>query len=210
MVYIPFINIMEIWKDCEFDTRYKISNIGNIKKVCSNGTERMLKPSVLNKGRTHEYYYFQIIKEGKRKNHLIHRLVALAFCDGHSEENNVCDHIDRNTYNNNFNNLRWGTQKDNVRNTTTYKKHILETDQKKRKEILDKEYHSNIKESGIYTCKLCDLNFASKYEKTTHNNTKRHKLKQLCCDEIGEKFNKQNYLIWRNNRYKKMGHKEYV
>jgi hypothetical protein len=201
---------MEIWKSCDFDTRYKISNFGNIKKVLCNGTDRILKPSILNKGRAHEYYYIQIKKEGKRLNHLIHRLVAFAFCDRHSEENNVCDHIDRNTLNNNFNNLRWGTQKDNMKNTLRYKKHILETDSKKRRPILTKEYRLNTKQSGIHTCKLCDVNFESTSHKTTHFNTKNHKLKQLCCDEIGEKFNPENYLIWRNNRYPKNGHKEYI
>ena len=107
----------EIFKSCEFDSRYKISNLGNIKRIKSNGDEILLKPSILNKNKTCPYYYIQIQKEGKRKNHLIHRLVAFAFCEDHSEINNVCDHIDRNTFNNKASNLRWGTQKDNCNNT---------------------------------------------------------------------------------------------
>tara|TARA_R110002012_G_scaffold248280_1_gene424569 strand:- start:230 stop:835 length:606 start_codon:yes stop_codon:yes gene_type:complete len=201
---------MEIWKDCEFDTRYKISNMGNIKRTLCNGTDRILKRSVLNKGKTHPYYYIQIHKEGKRINYLIHRLVAKAFCENHSDINNICDHIDRNTLNNEVSNLRWGSQKDNMKNTSKYKTHILETDFKKRKAILDKEYSLDKKQSGIYTCKLCDLNFESIYQQTKHINSKNHKLKQLCCDEIGEKFNKQNYLIWRNNRYPNNGYKDFV
>ena len=109
----------EEWKDCAFDTRYKISNFGNIKRVLCNGREKMIKPSILNKNKTHSYYYIQTQKEGKRTNHLIHRLVALAFCDNHSDINNVCDHIDRNTFNNHYTNIRWGTQKDNLNNMVT-------------------------------------------------------------------------------------------
>ena len=116
MVNIPFIIMSEIFKTCDFDNRYKISNLGNIKRVKSNGEDKLLKPSILNKNKTHPYYYIQIKREGKRKNYLIHRLVALAFCEGHSEINNVCDHIDRNTFNNKASNLRWGTQKDNMNN----------------------------------------------------------------------------------------------
>ena len=95
---------MEEWIMCEFDDRYFISNFGNIKRILANGDERHLKPSILNKGKTHPYYYIQMCKKGKRTNYLIHRLVALAFCEGHSDINNVCDHIDRNTFNNHYTN----------------------------------------------------------------------------------------------------------
>lgn len=106
----------EIFKPCDFDNRYQISNLGNIKRIKSNGDENFLKTSILNKNKSHQYKYIQISKQGKRTNYLIHRLVALAFCEGHDEINNICDHIDRNTFNNNASNLRWGTQKDNMNN----------------------------------------------------------------------------------------------
>ncbi len=198
---------MEEWKACEFDSRYKISNFGNIKRILCSGKDRILKPSVLNKGKTHQYYYFQVTKEGKRKNHLIHRLVALAFCEGHSEDNNVCDHIDRNTFNNHFSNLRWGTQKDNMKNTLKYKSHIPEKDHKK---LLDKEYQKTIKQSNKFYCELCDLSCSGSYNLNVHNSGRSHKLKEECRTAIGEKYNTENYLIWRNNRYPKNKHIEYV
>ena len=43
----------EIFKNCDFDTRYKISNLGNIKRIKSNGEEKIIKPSVLNKNKSH-------------------------------------------------------------------------------------------------------------------------------------------------------------
>lgn len=107
---------METFKPCFFDKRYKISNLGNIKKILSNGKERILKPSILNKGKTNPYYYIQIHQEGKRKNHLIHRLVAFAFIENDNPDYNIVDHIDRNTFNNNVDNLRWCNQKINMNN----------------------------------------------------------------------------------------------
>jgi len=125
----------EEWKCCVFDDRYYISNKGNIKRLKVNGEFHPIKPSILNKGKTHPYKYIQTQSKGKRKNHLIHRLVALAFCEGHSEENNVCDHIDRNTFNNDFTNLRWGTQKDNMNNLANN----LTPEERKEKERMYKK-----------------------------------------------------------------------
>ena len=47
--------------------------------------------------------------------HTVHRLVAFAFCDN-PNNHNVVDHIDRNPLNNMFTNLRWVSQRINMRN----------------------------------------------------------------------------------------------
>jgi len=155
---------MEEWKSCDFDTRYKISNFGNIKKVLSNGTGRILKPSILNKGKTHPYYYIQTQKEGKRKNHLIHRLVAFAFCDNHSDINNICDHIDRNTFNNHYTNLRWGTQKDNMNN-------LKFNHTKESKFEYDKKYRIDIRSQKM----VCECGReVAKYNISQHRKSKIH------------------------------------
>ena len=154
---------MELWKPCDFDERYYISNCGNIKRIHSNGEEKFIKPSVLNKGRTHPYYYIQISKMGKRKNYLIHRLVALAFCEGHSSDRNICDHIDRNTFNNNYTNLRWGTQKDNMNNLAN-----------NRTEEYKKEYHKKQQQKRAYkvTCECGRV--VSRYNLSAHLKSKIH------------------------------------
>ena len=66
---------MEIFKEIEgYEGLYQISNLGNVKSL-KFGKERTLKPAKDKGG----YLYVGLCKEGKRKNHYIHRLVARAF-----------------------------------------------------------------------------------------------------------------------------------
>ena len=198
---------MEEWKRCEFDDRYYISNFGNIKSYAKGNNERMLKPLILNKGKTHPYYYIQVQKLGKRKNYLIHRLVALAFCDGHSDTNNVCDHIDRNTFNNHYTNLRWGTQKDNVHNACDYRNDLPKENHKYH---VDKSISNKIKDSKQYYCELCDVKCTCNNNLKIHLASHRHCLKVEAKKELGEKYNEINYKIWRNNRYARRKKMDFV
>lgn len=198
---------MEEWRNCEFDERYMISNFGNIKRILVSGDERILKPSVLNKGKTHPYYYIQVSKMGKRKNYLIHRLVALAFCEGHCDTNNICDHIDRNTFNNHYTNLRWGTQQDNMKNAIHYKSDLPETN---RKYYVDKANRERIVDSKKYYCELCEVKCQSPAQLNGHFESHRHALRTEAKNELGGMYNEVNYKIWRNNRYLKNAKKDYV
>ncbi len=88
---------------------YSVSNFGNVR---NDNTRKLLK----NRKCTNEYYYITLCHESKAKNHLIHRLVAIAFIP--NPENKKCvDHIDNNIFNNNVLNLRWATQQQNTRNS---------------------------------------------------------------------------------------------
>jgi hypothetical protein len=118
---------MEEWKTAVED--YKVSNLGN----CKRG-EKKIKCSITNKG----YKYFQIIKEGKKINYLIHQQVARLFI-GERICNLVVDHEDQNKLNNDVSNLRYITQSENMTNTKKYRTDILETDPIKRRNILQQE-----------------------------------------------------------------------
>lgn len=94
----------EIWQCIKsYNKKYQISNLGRVKnrkkilKICNNG-----------KG----YLYISLSKNNKRKNFLIHRLVANAFII--NKENKPCiNHIDGNKQNNKVDNLEWITYSEN-------------------------------------------------------------------------------------------------
>ena len=109
---------MEIFKDIKGYPGYQISNFG---RVWSSKSQKYLAGVPNNAG------YLQvkmIAANGKRKNELIHRLVALHFVDNPDNKPEV-DHIDRNRQNNNSDNLRWLTKSENNLNKNHYvwKKH---------------------------------------------------------------------------------------
>ena len=109
---------MEMFKDIKGYPGYQISNLG---RVWSSKSQKYLAGVPNNAG------YLQvkmIAANGKRKNELIHRLVALHFVDNPDNKPEV-DHIDRNRQNNNSDNLRWLTKSENNLNKNHYvwKKH---------------------------------------------------------------------------------------
>ncbi len=115
--------MVEIWKQVPFDSRYFVSNKGNVKSYMY-GKERRLKP-VLHQG----YPCIQI----RRKMYLVHRLVALAFIPADDTTLHI-DHIDGDRANNNISNLRWCTQKENNNNPVTKQRISIALTGKKRTE----------------------------------------------------------------------------
>lgn len=117
---------------------YEVDKYGNVYGV--DGKE--LKKCFNSSG----YYQVALKIKNKRKwkKCFIHRLVGYGFVKGHSEVNNIIDHIDTNKLNNVWTNLRWGTQKDNMRNEITL---------------------SKIKEANDHECFVYDfrLNFIGKF-----------------------------------------------
>ena len=189
---------MEIYKKCEFDDRYEISNLGNVRRLKCNGQYKIINPSVLNKNKTHPYYYIQIAKGGKRKNYLIHRLVCEAFNNREDDAYNVVDHIDRDTFNNNATNLRWVTQKINTHNSITFRNDIEGDNRKQQIAKLNRQKTYDLKK---YYCDLCDIKCQCSSHLNIHNNGMRHKLKQEAKNELGDDFNEESYKVWRNQRY---------
>ena len=98
----------QIWVDIVgYEGHYQISNDGQVKSL-KGGKERILSPTYNQAG----YLKVCLCKNGTKKNHKIHRLVALAFVPGY-QEGYVVNHIDENKTNNHVSNLEWISIRDN-------------------------------------------------------------------------------------------------
>ena len=93
---------METWRCIECSPNYEVSNYGNVR---NSRTNRILKP-FKNNGRN---YLLVDLPIGKKQ---VHRLVASAFIPNPNNLPEI-DHIDNDGSNNNVDNLRWISRKDN-------------------------------------------------------------------------------------------------
>ena len=102
----------EIWKTIEGYPDYMISSMGRVKSLFFN-KEKILKLTKSCKG------YLKVDLRGiKRKNTLVHKLVAQAFIPN-PENKPYIDHINTNKTDNRVENLRWVTAKENSNNPNT-------------------------------------------------------------------------------------------
>ena len=111
---------MEEYKIIKDFENYEISNFGNVKNF---NTGRILKPG--NDGRG--YFIVNLYKDGKQFTKKIHKLVANAFLPNPLNKSCV-DHIDNNRLNNNVENLRFASNRENnmnskisIKNTSGFK-----------------------------------------------------------------------------------------
>lgn len=125
----------EIWKDIfyyneptnewiDYRGLYQVSNFGRVRSLkrtykSANGGIRYIDEHIVKMYFNHKgYLQVFLYKEGKRKTVFVHRLVAFLFIPNYSNKPQI-DHIDTNKSNNNENNLRWVTNKENVNNPIT-------------------------------------------------------------------------------------------
>lgn len=118
----------EIWRNIEgFNGAYKVSNMGRVKSLMRrysrNGKIFKIKGKGILKNHINKrgYNYVSLSKREKHKKYKVHRLVANAFIPNPGNKPFI-DHIDGNKTNNNVNNLRWCTSKENNNNPITKQK----------------------------------------------------------------------------------------
>ena len=100
----------EVWKDIpEYEGLYQVSNTGKVRRLNyrGSGKTKLLKQST-DKG----YKRIVLSKNGKKKNHWVHRLVAIVFISNPNNYKEV-NHKDENPSNNNVKNLEWCTREYN-------------------------------------------------------------------------------------------------
>lgn len=109
MSYLEKLELTLEWRDIEgYEGIYKISEYGDIMSF-KNGKKKILKPNKNNKG----YLLINLCKNGEVNRYLVHRLVAIAFCEN-TNCYNVVNHMDENPLNNHYSNLEWCTQQYNL------------------------------------------------------------------------------------------------
>jgi len=95
------------WKRIDGYENYSVSSTGDVR---NDTTGRIMKQKLDN-----GYCRLCLCKNNKKKFHLIHRLVSIAFIP--LEVGRDCvDHIDGDKTNNSLTNLRWCTRQENQRN----------------------------------------------------------------------------------------------
>ncbi len=100
---------MEIWKQINDYPNYEVSNIGNVRN-CK--FKKLLKLHISN-----GYYRVTL---PKKKKFMVHRLVATAFITNVNNKPQV-NHKNDIRIDNNYKNLYWGTQLENMNDRNTRK-----------------------------------------------------------------------------------------
>jgi hypothetical protein len=171
----------EEWKIAIED--YEISNLGNCRKKQKSGLYVIIKGSIQNGG----YRYFQLNRNGKRNNYMFHCLVAKCFIGERPEKYDI-DHIDRNKLNNNLNNLRYVTHKENSFNHALVKDEIPQ-DTPNRRKIIQKMWKENNKETILQKKKEYYKENKEKWD--VQNEKRRNDIIELKCSECHKNFSIQ-------------------
>ncbi len=121
---------MEIWKEINgYENLYEISNTGKVKSLRYN---KILSGGYSGFG----YLLVHLVKDSKKKQKYIHKLVAEAFIPNEDNKPQV-NHIDGNKTNNNVDNLEWVSFSEN-------NKHAYKTGLKKSSKGKNNDYSRSL------------------------------------------------------------------
>lgn len=165
----------EIWKDIPgYETLYQASNLGRIRSLYNRGGKYNILRQQIKRG----YYQVGLRKDGIRKWHQVHRLIAFAFIPN-AEMHPVVNHKNENKLDNRVENLEWCT----VSYNNTYGDRIKRVISKTSKPVLQYDLAGNfIKE------------YPSLREAGNSINVKSLANISQCCSG---KYKQANGYIWR-------------
>lgn len=137
--------LIEEWKQIKgYEGIYEISNMGRVRGLGSKSKKGLLQPYIYKFG----YQEVQLRdRNGNRKTHRIHQLVAKHFIDN-PNNCNIVDHINTNRADNRHFNLRWTTQQGNINNDKTREK-LTEAS---TKPVIVLDRNGNIISNGLGVC----------------------------------------------------------
>lgn len=165
----------EIWKPILGFECYDVSNKGRIRKFAKKYKSYYLLNQQPNKN--NERLYIRLYNlNGKTKNLQVSNIVAHAFVEGYSNENNTVNHIDGNVQNNCSDNLEWVSQSQN--NQHSYRK-------LNRVKVVGRRYKFDIilyKDKWEFKTVAAFARFIDKSETQTRryiDNAERHNIKLI-------------------------------
>lgn len=154
----------EIWKDIAgYEGKYQVSNLGRIRSldriVYNQGRHYFQNGKILKAGSQKSGYLFvTLYKAGKRKEYLVHRLVAQAFIPNPNGLSQV-NHKDEDVTNNKVENLEWCTAKYNCNYGTRNEKIAKKAGKKVIQLTLD--WQAVHVWSSAHECARAGFNFGS-------------------------------------------------
>lgn len=100
-----------VWKIIELSPSYEVSNKGEIRTITTGKVKTPFNHKPTKGG---SYLRVQLYTNNKKKNHRVHRLVAIAFLDNPEQYPQV-NHKNLNKSDNRVENLEWCTPEHNVK-----------------------------------------------------------------------------------------------